>query len=107
MTLGKIFYSSWGYEQTNIDFYKVIGVSKSGKSITLQQIGGKVVEHAGFCSEYVVPNEEKEIGEPIRNRRLNVSKYSGQSFVNVSRREDWTNYAYEWGGQPLLQTDYY
>ena len=107
MTVGKIFYSSWGYEQTNIDFYKVIAVSKSGKSITLIKLGNKIAEVEGFCSEYVLPDESKEIGEPIKNRRLNTSKFGGQSFVNVSTREDWTNYAYEWGGQPLLQTSYY
>ena len=51
MTIGKIFYSSWGYEQTNIDFYEVVEVSKSGKSLTLQQIGSKIVEVNGWCSE--------------------------------------------------------
>ena len=56
MTVGKIFYSSWGYEQTNIDFYKVVEVSKSGKTITLQQIGSQVVEVNGYCSEDVIPN---------------------------------------------------
>ena len=107
MTLGKIFYSSWGYEQTNIDFYKVIEVSPSGKTITLQPIGSKVQEVEGFCSEYVVPDESKIKGEPLKNRRLNTSNGSGQSFVNVSTRQDWTNYAYEWNGKPLLQTSYY
>ena len=34
---GDIFYTSWGYDQTNSDFYKVVEVSKTGK--TCQVIG--------------------------------------------------------------------
>lgn len=34
--IGEIFYNSWGYEQTNIDFYQVVAVAK--KSIKLRQI---------------------------------------------------------------------
>lgn len=35
---GDIFYNSWGYEQTNIDFYQV--VSTTAKTITLRKIKG-------------------------------------------------------------------
>ena len=31
--VGDIFYDSWGYDQTNIDFVKVIRVSSSGKTV--------------------------------------------------------------------------
>ncbi len=106
MTLGKIFYSSYGYEQTNIDFYKVIEVSKSGKTITLQKIGSEVVEVNGYCSEEVIPNPKKEIGEPLTNRRLIECGYGGIS-VNVSKRSDYKIYAHEWNGQPITQTSYY
>lgn len=38
--VGDILYTSWGYEQTNVDFYQVIG--KKGKStLVLQEIHGK------------------------------------------------------------------
>jgi len=35
---GDIFYNSWGYDQTNIDFYQV--VSTTDKTVTLRQIKG-------------------------------------------------------------------
>ena len=36
--IGDIVYSSWGYDQTNVDFYEVVG--KQGKiTYFLQQIG--------------------------------------------------------------------
>ena len=37
--LGDIFHFSWGYEQTNVDFYQVI--EKSGRMLTLREIGQK------------------------------------------------------------------
>ena len=106
MTVGKIFYSSWGYEQTNIDFYKVVEVSKSGKTITLQKIGSQVVEVNGYCSERVIPNESKTEGAPLTNRRLIVGRY-GDVMVNVSNRTDYRVLAFEWDGTPRTQTSYY
>lgn len=35
--VGDIFYTSWGYDQTNVEFYKVVRVSKS--SVWVQQTG--------------------------------------------------------------------
>ena len=46
--LGQIFYDSWGYEQTNIDFYQVVEVKP--KSVKLQRIKGEVIPEAGFQS---------------------------------------------------------
>jgi hypothetical protein len=59
---GDIFYNSWGYEQTNIDFYQV--VKTTAKTITLRQVkgrthdydtyhmtGSKVAVKDAFCSD--------------------------------------------------------
>lgn len=40
---GDIFYHSWGWEQTNIDYYQVIKTTK--KTITLKRIKGIVEEY--------------------------------------------------------------
>lgn len=55
---GDVFYSSWGYDQTNIDYYKVVSVSPSGKTCKIVPIQSKVLKHTGFMSEHVVPNPE-------------------------------------------------
>jgi hypothetical protein len=60
--IGDIFYNSWGYEQTNIDFYQV--VSTTAKTITLRAIkgasddynayymtGSKVAAKDNFCGD--------------------------------------------------------
>ena len=62
---GDIFYNSWGYEQTNIDFYQV--VSTTAKTITLRAIkgtsndyndyhmtGSKVAAKDSFCSDELI-----------------------------------------------------
>ncbi len=37
-TVGMIFVHSWGYDQTNIDFYEVTAVSESGRQVTLREL---------------------------------------------------------------------
>lgn len=62
---GDIFYNSWGYEQTNIDFYQVI--STTAKTITLRRIkgnsndynahhmsGSKMAVKDSFCSDELI-----------------------------------------------------
>jgi hypothetical protein len=44
IVVGDLFVSSWGYDQTNIDFYQVVGVNPSGKTIKIQKISSKVIE---------------------------------------------------------------
>lgn len=56
--VGDVFYSSWGYDQTNIDYYKVVGLTKSGKSAKIVQIGSTVVEAHGPGGNRVVANPE-------------------------------------------------
>jgi hypothetical protein len=50
--IGEIFYSSWGYDQTNIDFYQVI--KKTPKTITVRRIRSKS-EPAYTMACYVMP----------------------------------------------------
>ena len=55
LALGDILVSSWGYDQTNIDFYQVVGFTPSGKSVKLIAIESEHVETTGFMSERVRP----------------------------------------------------
>lgn len=51
--VGEFAFGSWGYDQTNIDFYLV--VRRTEKSIWLQPVKSQIVEQTGYLSEYVVP----------------------------------------------------
>lgn len=64
---GKILQSSWGYEQTNVDFYKI--VKRTAKSVLLQEIG-KIKTESGNMSGEAVPDISIEIGKPFRRKLL-------------------------------------
>lgn len=51
--VGDVFYDSWGYDQTNIDFVEVVAVSPSGKSVLCQMVGKRDAE-----GDHVVPSEK-------------------------------------------------
>ena len=61
--VGDIYYDSWGYDQTNIDFYEIIEVK--AKSLVIQEIAGKAVKGTeGFDSVNVVPVAGDFAGKP-------------------------------------------
>jgi len=67
--VGDIFVGSWGYDQTNVEFYQV--VEKKGVTCKVQEIGQKVVEETQGCG-YVRPNPEVKCGKPV-TKRINGS----------------------------------
>lgn len=87
---------SWGFDQTNVDFYKVIGISSSGKSITIQRINSEVKENGFMCGSSVpsVPHTvSNHRGEPLTKR---VKIIDNSYCVNISSYST----AYLWDGKP-------
>ena len=76
--VGQIFYASWGYDQTNIDFVQVVEVSKTGKTVKVRRMNQKILEHTGFMSENVVPNEM--YGTPFR-LNVRLSEWNSEPYV--------------------------
>ena len=88
--LGDILVASWGYDQTNVDFYQVTDAGE--KEIVLRAIGSKVVrEERG--ADYVMPVPDKFIGPELRRR---PTAY-GVKVTDVSR-------ASKWDGKPQYET---
>jgi hypothetical protein len=48
--VGDFFLNSWGYDQTNADFYRVLSVSKSGKTIKIQKVHTTVEDRGSGCT---------------------------------------------------------
>ena len=96
IAIGTIFESSWGYDQTNIDFYKVTG--KTAKFVTLQQVGKKIVEDIGWAEATVIPSEV-EIGKPFKRK---VQTFAWGTYVSIS---DWAS-ASPWEGKPVRESSY-
>ena len=92
LKVGDIIYSSWGYEQTNVNFYKVIAV-KGKQTVELREIGSKVVSSDGGSSTHVVADTERFINEKVLTRRA-----SGHIRVTDCQT------GYLWDGKPLYET---
>lgn len=60
---GNYFYTSWGYDQTNIDYLVVIGVSSSGKTATCKMVSPIRVGSQGV-EDILMPGTP--YGEPFR-----------------------------------------
>ena len=99
--VGDFFSAGWGYDQTNIDFHQVVGISKSGKSVRLAQcetVIHEVMENGG-THDRVFPGDI--VGEPI-TRRLNIWKDSRWNAETGEREEFWTaiTRTADWAGAP-------
>jgi len=61
-SVGDILHHSWGYDQTNCDFYQVVEVKKA--SVVLRKIAGKTVpDSEGFMSQSLMPEKDAFIVE--------------------------------------------
>lgn len=89
--VGDVFFDSWGYEQTNIDFYQVVGL-RGTTQIILAAIG-KEGRAIGFCSEMVKPKKDAFLTGTYKTRQQDgdtliktVRKY-GDSIMAGSGRD--------------------
>lgn len=91
--VGDIVVSSWGYGQSNVDYYEVVAVS--GASVTIRELGKNVI--LGRGTDQVTPLAGVYVGEPMK-RRVSTS-YEGTLSVKIDH-----NYAYAWDGKPDHET---
>jgi hypothetical protein len=97
--VGDIYYSSWGYEQTNIDFYQVVKVS--GKStVELRQISQETVKDSeyshGMACE-VVAVKDSFLSEETITKRVGQYGINLNSYASASK----------WDGTPKYKSWYY
>ena len=94
IAVGDIFVSDWGYEQTNIDYYKV--TRKMNKAIKIVRIESRVVEDR-VQSSLVVPVPEYEVGD-------HMTKFPEEVNGRPVLRIESFSIAVPWDGAPLEQT---
>ena len=81
VSVGNIFVSAWGYDQTNIDFYQVVAVSKTGRA-KIQKID-RVVTERGCPSDTVVPVPDAFIGEATGYKTVFTSAYDDVPRIKI------------------------
>jgi hypothetical protein len=94
LRVGQVLTCSWGYDQTNVDWYQVTRVM--GKMVEIREISAKLVGEGGGPSEGVVPHVGAFKGEAMRKRP------SADNSVRIASYAS----AYPWDGEPKHQTGY-
>lgn len=91
LEVGDVLRASWGYDQTNIDYYlvtKLIGKT----SVEIVEIGQKTVEHKIGMQGKCIPDPEKIIGSPMKKRANGESvKINSYCYAYKKTPEDITN----------------
>lgn len=90
--VGSIFHWSWGYEQTNCQFFQV--VEKKGKKIVLREIGQKSVPGSeSFMSDSRLPIKGQFLKKDPFSKKLQFS--NGKPYISM--KFGWCDL---WDGKP-------
>lgn len=93
--VGDILYSSWGYDQTQADFFAVSRVL--GKVVEIRELASKIVkEEQG--ADYVVAVPQKYVGPP--QRKIPQPDRNQEPSIRLNSFAT----AHKWDGKPKYQT---
>lgn len=102
--VGTIFYASWGYEQTQTDFFEV--VKKTAKTVTLRPIES-TYEACGTMDGYVMPVPGKfrefDVHVPAEGKRFKMQGYDSVPSVSLCSYAN----AYMWDGKKKHESSWY
>ena len=98
--VGDIFVSSWGYDQTNIDFYEVVKATKA--TVTVRAIGKRVVADKGSQTlvEAVPGDFLEHRNEPQVKRPRACGSYGWAITISSCQT------GFPWNGQPRYETGF-
>ena len=94
--VGAILRTSWGYDQTNIEFFQVTALIGETMVELREMMQSRKSE--GWCRDACAPVPDEFIGDPIRRK---VSGYDGELV-----RIDDVRRAYRWSGEIAHATSY-
>ena len=107
--IGDFVVNTWGYEQTNVEFYEVIEVKN--KSILVQEVGSMQVEGSmmshGMANKVVPSGLFVEDSKPflLKLKMVNWSNSGGLQCVICNPKSYY--YFKKWSGEPQYQSWYY
>ena len=80
VSVGDVFKASWGYDQTNIDYYQVVSVI--GKMVEVCKIGSEGQDDC-FMSGMCVPVVNNFIGKPFK-KLAQCCEYGGEARIKIN-----------------------
>lgn len=99
--VGDILVHSFGYNCTLVDFYKIVNVTKSGKSIKIRKLNSKMTSHDGYGQAGKVVPDETFSNNEILTKRIVPSEYFGY----MIKINDYSH-AYPWDGKEVSFNSY-
>lgn len=98
---GAILVDSWGWEQTNIDFYCI--VARKGDWLTVLPMKKHTSPEIGFMTNEETPLHVDHTAKPIRKK---VKAWSGQETGFSFRNYSGGGWCSLWKGKPVTSTHY-
>ena len=101
LTVGDVLVASWGYEQTNYDYYQVTGLV-GRRSVQIRELAQQSAE-TGFLQGDCVPRKNVFKGEPM------TKQVNPQNAIKVKRWGVWARKkeATEIAGMQVFKPDHY
>jgi len=99
LVVGDILYTSWGYDQTNVEFFQV--VKTSGKrTVELMRINASTLEANYDYSDALMPVKDSFITEGFQSQENGTYRVKNGKYVSFnSYKNGWL-----WDGKPKYQT---
>lgn len=99
ITVGTVMVCTWGYDQTNVDFYEV--VRRTAAMVVLRRLYSMDAPDTWSrpMMRYVIPSEGTAYGPEVKCR---LPENGTDAYCKVGYCE----YAHVWNGKPILETSY-
>lgn len=94
--VGDVVVCSGGYEQTNVDFYQVVGRTK--RSVKLREIAGSLKEEHGYDYGHTTPIKDHFVSEEVFTARIRLNGENVEQDYVSSTNLTWGGSAYKWKG---------
>lgn len=107
--IGDIFHFSWGYEQTNANYFQVIGL-KGTKQVIIREISYEITKTIGFDSYKVKPCKNSFLENSqfvIDNKKGAVKQVKGLKNGTIYINIESFGFCSLWDGTDDLMTCYY
>lgn len=98
---GAILHDSWGWEQTNVDFYCI--VKRTEQTVTILPMKQKRSEEIGFMTNEETPTEIDFSSDPISKK---VKSRDGKEIGFTLRNYSGGGWVSLWDGSPKTSTHY-
>jgi hypothetical protein len=99
LVVGDILYTSWGYEQTNVEFFQVVKTSGI-RTVELMRINSRMVDSLSDYTDDLMPIKDSFITEGYRSQENGTYRVKNGNIVSFNTYKN----GYKWDGKPKNQT---